>query len=968
MRKIIILVASFLLLSCNYLVAQKEGKIQNFGLQGQSLIDSLLKELPYMKEDTNSVYLLSVLSFEFNSINPDEGIKYGELGLKLAEEIGWKEGKLKNYNSLGINYSFGKSNFPKALDYYLKALKIGEELGNRRGVGILLGNIGIIYDKLSDYPKALDYYFKALKMNEELGNRSGIALNYGNIGIIYRKQSNYPKAIEYYLKALNIDEESGNKSGIARQLVNIGNVYSSQSDYPKALEYYFKAIKIREELGDKSGIANSLGNIGIIYAYKSDYPKAIEYYHKSINISEELGDKSGVANNLGNIGIIYANQSDFPKALMYYHKALKINEELGDKSGIATNQERIGLIYKNQSDYPKALINYRKALKINEELGDKSGIATNLINIGTIHALQFDYTKTLEYYHQALKIGEELGDKSVVALTIGNIGIIYDKLSDYPKALEYYVKALKIDEDLENKSGVARHLANIGILHLSQSKDSIIVLSNNKNELMKNKEKNIEKSIEYLEKAIYIFKNSGESQQLSLALDNLSQAYQLKSDYKRAFESYREYKSLQDSIFSMDKQKEIANLESKRELEIKEKENQLLIKDNQLFNAELIQKNQKISLAEKDKEVQHLAFLKEQAEKQEKEKELSLSETQMKLQKSQIASLDKDKERQNAELKAKNLQRNFFIAGVIVFIILFLIAFIRFREKKKLSDKLALQNAEIEKQKNLVENQKNIVEEQKEILQEKNNEIYSSIRYASTIQNAILPWESSLKNSLGAYLLFYKPRDIVSGDSYWFQEVEGIKLLAVIDCTGHGIPGAMLTVIASTALDDAVLGQRLTDTSQILTYMNEKVTEVLNQRLAENKIRDGMEVALIAIHPDKIQFSGAGRPLYMKNGTIEIIKTDKRGIAGQADNDKYQFSSVEIEKTDNLILYLSSDGYADQMNENSKKYSTKRFLETLDKISEMPLEQQKEILENEFNSHKGNREQIDDVTVIGVRI
>jgi serine phosphatase RsbU (regulator of sigma subunit) len=208
----------------------------------------------------------------------------------------------------------------------------------------------------------------------------------------------------------------------------------------------------------------------------------------------------------------------------------------------------------------------------------------------------------------------------------------------------------------------------------------------------------------------------------------------------------------------------------------------------------------------------------------------------------------------------------------------------------------------------------------------------------------------------------------VSGDSYWFQEVEGIKFLAVIDCTGHGIPGSMLTVIASSVLDDAVLSKRLTDTGEILTYMNSKVTEVLNQRLKENEIRDGMEVALIAVKDKNIQFSGAGRPLYLKNDSFEVIKTEKRGIAGQTENDDYQFSAIEIEKSDNLLLYLTTDGFADQMNEESKKYSTKRFISLLESITEKTISEQDNIIENEFNSHKGTRSQIDDVTILGLKL
>jgi ligand-binding sensor domain-containing protein/serine phosphatase RsbU (regulator of sigma subunit) len=316
--------------------------------------------------------------------------------------------------------------------------------------------------------------------------------------------------------------------------------------------------------------------------------------------------------------------------------------------------------------------------------------------------------------------------------------------------------------------------------------------------------------------------------------------------------------------------------------------------------------------------------------------------------------------------------------------LLFLLAlriFSKWRERKLIAEKekleqtveerteeLVQKNIVVEKQKEMVETQKAIVEEQKDILQEKNEQIVSSITYASTIQNAILPWDSTLQKAFSDILIFYKPKDIVSGDSYWFKELDGIKFLAVIDCTGHGIPGAMLTVIASSVLDDAVLSKRLNNTGDILTYMNEKVTEVLNQRLTENNIRDGMEVSLVAIHSNKIQFSGAGRPLYLKNGTMEIIKTDKRGIAGQTDNDEYKFSSVVIEKNENMLFYLTSDGFADQMNEDSKKYSTKRFISLLDSISEKPFSEQSFILKNEFNNHKGERNQIDDITVLGVRL
>jgi len=326
------------------------------------------------------------------------------------------------------------------------------------------------------------------------------------------------------------------------------------------------------------------------------------------------------------------------------------------------------------------------------------------------------------------------------------------------------------------------------------------------------------------------------------------------------------------------------------------------------------------------------------------------------------------------------MEKFFGIMSASVIIVLVIWYFVKQSTEKELklieSNSLMKEyNDEISQQKSLIEEQYTELEQinndlivQKGIIEEQHAELTSSIKYASTIQDAILPWDSNLNKAFREIFVFYKPKAIVSGDSYWFQEVDGIKFLAVIDCTGHGIPGAMLTVIASSVLDDAVLSKKLTTTHEILTFMNDKVTEVLNQRLKENSIRDGMEVALVAIHEDKIQFSGAGRPLFYKNGTFEIVKTDRREIAGKADDDIYKFTSIEIPRTDNITLYLTTDGFADQMNEDGKKYSTKQFINLLESISDKPFHEQNEILETEFNSHKGNREQIDDITILGVKI
>jgi class 3 adenylate cyclase len=292
-----------------------------------------------------------------------------------------------------------------------------------------------------------------------------------------------------------------------------------------------------------------------------------------LRINEELNNSNSIASNLGNIGIIYYEQSDYPKAFESYFKSLKIYEELNDKKAIATNSGNIGIIYSDQSDYPKALEYYFKALKINEELNDKRGIAINSGNIGNIYAYQSDYPKALDYYFKALKINEELNDKRGIAINSGNIGSIYTYQSDYPKALEYYFKALKINKELNYKSGITYNLENIGELYIKLSEDTIYDKIHETNELVGlTKEINLKKGIEYLFSSEKICKEINDLKLLKTISQNLYDGYKRQGNYLKALEYHEQYKTMQDSVFNIEKAKKFATLEAKRETQLKEKE------------------------------------------------------------------------------------------------------------------------------------------------------------------------------------------------------------------------------------------------------------------------------------------------------------------------------------------------------------------------------------------------------------
>ncbi len=300
--------------------------------------------------------------------NPDSAFILAEELVVFGQKKQYPKARAMGYNTQGTSFSI-KGNFPKALWFFERGLKINEEIGNKKGIAGLLGNIGNIYNDQSNYPKALEYQQRSLKIYEEIGDKTGIANALINIGNIYSKQSSYPKALEYYQRSLKIYEESGDKQGIAYVLNNIGTIYQGQGNYPRTLEYYEKSLKVAEEIGDKRQISMCLVNLGSTYALQGNYPRALEYTEKSLKLAEEIGDKGVMEGNLTLIGNIHNKQGDYSRALEHLEKSLKLGEEIGDKRAVAVSLFSIGNIYQKQGKATPALNYCQKGLALAEELG-----------------------------------------------------------------------------------------------------------------------------------------------------------------------------------------------------------------------------------------------------------------------------------------------------------------------------------------------------------------------------------------------------------------------------------------------------------------------------------------------------------------------------------------------------------------------------------------------------------------------
>ncbi len=291
----------------------------------------------------------------------------------------------------------------------------------------------------------------------------------------------------------------------------------------------------------------------------------------------------------------------------------------------------------------------------------------------------------------------------------------------------------------------------------------------------------------------------------------------------------------------------------------------------------------------------------------------------------------------------------------------------------KMRDDLA-ENERILEQK-VVERTEEVVRQRDEIerqrlkVEELYKDVTDSIRYAKRLQDSILPPERYIKELLPQSFVLFKPKDIVSGDFYWFEKTQNKVLFAAVDCTGHGVPGAFMSLVGANALNQAVREHQLATPSTILDDLNKLSSDSLNKHSEENSVRDGMDLAMCAIDKENrtLEYAGANNPLYIiRNNEIMVTKADKFAI-GSMTGEKYTNHTIQLEEGD--TIYVFSDGYADQFGgEKGKKFMYKKFRELLKSIKDLPMTEQKTILDNEIEAWKGSYEQIDDILVIGVKI
>jgi tetratricopeptide (TPR) repeat protein len=680
----------------------------------------------------------------------------------------------------------------------------------------------------------------------------------------------------------------------------------------------------------------ALMNIGDIYFYQGEYTLALEYYSKSLEISAGIINKSLMANCLMSIGNIYSNQAEYAQALKYYAKSLKISEENKDKTGVIGALKNLGNVFYYQGDYSKAIEYFTKALKVSEETGNKGHEAGALNNIGVIYLGQGDFEKALEYYFEAVKIQEEIGGEFELANCLDNIGGVYSRQHKYLKAMEYHNKGLKIREKIGDNRGIATSLGNIGVIYSDQG--------------------DYARAIDYYTQSLKIGEEIGENMQVSITLNNIASVYNKKGEYAKSIEFSERSSLMAKEIGAPLLTQNAAELlweVNKKIGRYKEslKMYELFIATRDSIESEA---NQKAVIQQEYK----YAYEKQAAAD-------SITNAEAGKVKDALLTVEKAENKQHQLEATAQKQQAYFLYGGLGLALLFGgFIFNRFRVTSK-------QKGIIEQQKGKVETTLQAVEHQKEIIEEAHKEITDSIDYAERIQRSFLATKEVLDTNLKDYFVFFKPKDVVSGDFYWADLLSnGTFAVVNADSTGHGVPGAIMSILNISSIEGAIK-EGATTPHEIFNKTRKSIIKRLQKDGSPEGGKDGMDASIVCFDFEnkKLTYTAAQNPIWIiRDGNLTEVKPEKMPI-GKHEFDHVPFEGGEFDIQKGDQIYTLTDGFQDQFGgPKGKKFMVKKMREYVLSISHLPMAEQHQKLNEVFSDWQGDVEQVDDVCVIGVRI
>jgi serine phosphatase RsbU (regulator of sigma subunit)/Tfp pilus assembly protein PilF len=740
----------------------------------------------------------------------------------------------------------------------------------------------------------------------------------------------------------------------ALNYLEIGDLYH-YTEQDSAVHYYNKALEVAKNTGNKKIEAKCYNYIGILYYRKADYDKTLEYFNKSLKIKKKIGDKGGIANSYNNIGLIARRNGELAKALSNFRNALEIRKNMlkgfsGDEDKKRENSlmmigkayMNIGNVHYQLGDYPKSLKTYKNSISYFDSVDYKQGISGCYNNIGNIFEEQENYLKARDYYSTAAEIYKKEGKQKNLGTTYNNIGETYLKENQFRKARKYFDKSMNYRRKVNDKLGISAVYSNQATAFLRVGKlDSAM---NKINEALKIdyeidykqgicedlnflgklylKKDMPRKTIEFVDRSLEMSDAMNTPLQSKKSMKLLSQAYEALDKHEKALKYYKSYKKIEDKLFNKEKHKQIEELEMKYQVEKKQQE---------------------------------------------------LEKQNLKL------------EKQQAVIKRQRTQKYAYIGGTIILLIGSIIIYWNLKQKRRANSalgqqkeeiesknvELKQQNEEIKSQRDELQRQRDIANNQKNQIAIKNDEITSSIQYAKSIQSAVLPEEYMISKILDDYFIFFKPKDIVSGDFYFVTQKKDKIIIAAVDCTGHGVPGAFMSLLGMFLLNDIIDETKEFDAGGILNVLRTRMIQSLHQKNNSDENHDGMDISLCIWDKQTniLDYAGAYNPLYLiRDNKLTEYKGTRMSISIRSKLDE-SFKSQQIQLQKGDVFYLFTDGYPDQISsDNGKKMTRQRFKDLLVEINTHDLLKQKAELQDFLDNWKKDYEQVDDILVMGVRV
>ena len=703
--------------------------------------------------------------------------------------------------------------------------------------------------------------------------------------------------------------------------IKASNIDSLQLRYNAAVSDTAK-INILLEIGDfyEHSIPDSA-----LYYYETAYNNALNSNEEDVALKKQKGEA------LRNKGIVNRKTGDFTKANSQLQSSLDLFYEIDCKDGISKTYSSLGVLNRNMGNNKNALEYYQQALDIYLEIDDEGGVSAAYNNIGIIHNIEENYELAIEYFEKAYESFRMQGNKLREGIALMNMGNAFLLTEEYQEALKHYDKSMEMFLSLNNQRGVAQ-------------------LNNNKAIVFVRKE-NFEKGLEFFKKSLESHEALGDLKGKAATYNNIADLYYKMNNYSESIKNAEKALEISSNINSLDHEVKAYNHLRRAHMEL----------DQNYwasYYADLhISKKDSLHSIEISKAIAEL-------------------ETRYQSERNQleIENLQQENRLKEAELSLKNRLLITITISLIIFMFLSFIIYYQYTAKKKANYLLTKKNADIQKKNEKITKQRNNIE--------------SSIKYAQSIQKALLPGKTGFDRFFKDTFILEQPSDIVSGDFYWTYQINNNKIIfAVADSTGHGVPGAFMSVLGITLLNDIIIKDKEYRLDEILKLLRSGFITALHQNDPNSIHNEDVEISICLYDKSKkeLHFAAANNQiLILKKNNKQSTNTDKKAtpnshytnktfkgdrlpIGLHKKNENFTIQKIPIDESCKA-MYLYTDGFYNQINpETQKRYTSNRFKNKFVEIGHLPMQEQLEVLQNEFLKWKNNGMQTDDLTVVGVK-